>query len=145
MCSEGVKSKTQAEKDGQTVQFANLMDLCHLKSAELAKRLQKCKGRVVLQRDNVKDEEGDRAVFTVQGASVSQMAAAEFLDTISELPGMAGETSDAIAAYTEVQMTDAIIIIIIAQHSQQLSFNPTLHHPRQCGRIHVINKGRSLN
>ena len=39
--------------------------------------------------DNVKDEEGYRAVFTEQGALASQMAAATFLDTISELLGVA--------------------------------------------------------
>ena len=42
-----------------------------------------------------------------QGASPSQMAAAQFLDTISKLPGMAGETSGAISAYTQVKMTEA--------------------------------------
>ena len=35
--------------------------------------------------DNVKDEEGYRAVFTEQGASASQTAEAKFLDTISKL------------------------------------------------------------
>ena len=78
--------------------MANLMDLCHLKNAELAKHLQKYKGRAVLCGDNVKDEEGHRAVFTEQGASGSQMAAAKFMDTSSKLPGMTGETSDAISA-----------------------------------------------
>ena len=54
----------------------------------------------MLRGDNLKDEEGHRAAFTEQGASASQMAAAKFLDSISKLPGMAGETSDAISAYT---------------------------------------------
>ena len=83
------------------------MDLCHLKNAELAKHLQKYKGRVVLRGDNVKDEEGYRAVFAEQDASASQMAAAKFLDTISKLLGLAGETSDAVSAYTQVKMTEA--------------------------------------
>ena len=61
----------------------------------------------MLLGDNVKDEEGHRAAFTAQGASMSQMAAAKFLDTISKLPGMAGETIDAISAYTQVKMTEA--------------------------------------
>ena len=56
------KSKSEvirpAKKDGRTVHFANLMDLCYMKYAELAKHLQKCKGLVVLREDNVKDEEG---------------------------------------------------------------------------------------
>ena len=61
----GVRPKSdvirQARKDGRTVHFASLMDFCHLKTAELAKHLQTHKERVVLQRDNVKDEEGHRA------------------------------------------------------------------------------------
>ena len=75
----------QANKDGKTVHFANLMDLCHLKNAELAKHLQKLKVRVVLQGDNFEDEEGWRAVFKEQGASASQMAAAKLLDTILKI------------------------------------------------------------
>ena len=97
----------QAKEEGETVHFANLMDLCHPKNADLSKHLQKYKERVVHQEGNVKDEEGHRAVFTEQGASASQMAAAKFLDTISKLPGMAGETSDAISAYSQVKMTEA--------------------------------------
>ena len=83
------------------------MDLCHSKNAELAKHLQEYKRQPVLRGDNVKDEGGYRAVFTEQGASVSQMAAATFLDAMSKLLGMAGETSDAISAYTQVTMTEA--------------------------------------
>ena len=79
------------------------MDLCHLKNAELAKHLQKYKGKDVLWGDNVKDEEGYWAIFTEQSAS----AAAKFLDTNSKLPGMTGEASDAVSAYTQVKMTEA--------------------------------------
>ena len=61
----------------------------------------------MLRGDNVKDEEGYRAVFTEQGASACQMAAAKFLDTMSNLPGMPGETNDAISAYTRVKMPEA--------------------------------------
>ena len=52
------------------------MDLCHLKHAELHQEVQKYKGRVVFRGDQVKDETGYYAVFTEQGASASQMAAA---------------------------------------------------------------------
>ena len=49
--------------------------------------------------DNVKDEEGHRAVFAEQGASSAQMPTAKFLDTLSKHPGVAGETSDADSGY----------------------------------------------
>ena len=84
-----------------------MMDLCQSKNAELAKHLQEYKRPPVLRGDNVKDEGRYRAVFTEQGVSVSQMAAAKFLDAMSKLPGMAGETSDAMSAYTRVTMTEA--------------------------------------
>ena len=75
------KSHRQAKKDGRAVHFANGMDRCHLKNAELAKHLKK---------------------YKEQGASASQMAAAKFLNTLWKLPGMAGETSDALSAYAQV-------------------------------------------
>ena len=91
----------------ETVHLANLMGPCRLQNAELAKQLQKYKERVVLPRDNVQDEEGYRAAVAERGASASQMKGAKFLDTISERPGMARATSDAISAYTQVKMTEA--------------------------------------
>ena len=48
-----------------------------------------------------------KAVFTKQGASASQMAAARFLDTISRFPCMTGEASDAVTAYIQVNMIGA--------------------------------------
>ena len=53
------------------------MDLCHLKHAELEEWLQLYKGRVVFRGDAVKYQTGHLAVFTEQGASASQMAAAK--------------------------------------------------------------------
>ena len=45
------------------VHFASLMDLCHLKNAELEQKFQRYKGRVVLRGDSVKDDSGAHAVF----------------------------------------------------------------------------------
>ena len=61
---------------GATVHSASLMDICHLKNAELEAKHQKYKGRVVLRGDTVKDDSGSYAVFTEQGSSASQMTAA---------------------------------------------------------------------
>ena len=57
--------------------------------------------------DVVKDENGQSAVFTEQGASACHMAAAEFMDAISRLPGNGGEDSDAVGAYNQVAFKDA--------------------------------------
>ena len=56
-----VKSKKEvideARTTGAKVHFASLMDICHLKNAEMeAKQHQKYKGRVVLRGDIVKDD-----------------------------------------------------------------------------------------
>ena len=100
-----VKSKKQvideARTSGATVHFASLMDICHLKNAELEAKHQKYKGRVV------KDNSGSYAVFTEQGSSASQMTAAKIMDIISRLPGCDGQAADAVSAKTQGKMEDA--------------------------------------
>ena len=62
----------EARTSGAKVHFALLMDMCHLKNAELEAKHQRYKGRIVLRGDIVKDDSGSDAVFTEQGSSVSQ-------------------------------------------------------------------------
>ena len=100
---------------GATVHFASLMDICHLKNAELEAKHQKYKGRVVLRGDIVKDDSGSYAVFTEQGSSASQMTAAKIMDIISRLPRCAGQAADAVSAYTQVKMEDAHKLLEILQ------------------------------
>ena len=106
-----VRSKKQvideARTSGATVHFASLMDICHLKNAELEAKHQKYKGRVVFRGDIVKDDSGSYAVFTEQGSSASQMTAAKIMDIISRLPRCDGQAADAVSAYTQVKMEDA--------------------------------------
>ena len=97
----------EARASCATVHFASLMDICHLKNAELEAKHQKYKGRVVLRGDIVKDDSGSYAVFTEQGSSASQMTAAKIMDIISRLPGCDGQAADAVSACTQVKMEDA--------------------------------------
>ena len=83
----------EVRTSGAKVHFASLMDICHLKNAELEARHHKYKGRVVLRGDLVKDDSGSYAVFTEQGSSASQMTAAKIMDIISRLPGCDGRCS----------------------------------------------------
>ena len=76
----------EARTKGAKVHFASLMDMCHLKNAELEAKHQKYKGRVVLRGDIVKDDSGLYAVFTEKGSSASQLTAAKVMDIISRLP-----------------------------------------------------------
>ena len=97
----------EVRTSGATFHFTSLMDICHLKNAELEAKHQKYKGRVVLRGDIVKDDSGSYAVFTEQGSSASQMTAAKIMDIISRLPGCDGQAADAVSAYTQVKMEDA--------------------------------------
>ena len=101
----------EARTAGATVHFASLMNICHLKNAELEAKHQKYKGRVVLRGDIVKDNSGSYAVFTEQGSSASQLTAAKIMDIISRLPGCDGQAADAVSLYTQVKMEDAHEII----------------------------------
>ena len=97
-------------KQGRRAQkfiFASLMDICHLKNAELEIKHQKYKGRVVLRGNIVKDDSGSYAVFTEQRSSASQMTAAKVMDVIARLPGCVGQAADAVSAYTQVKKEDA--------------------------------------
>ena len=87
-----------------------LVDICHLKNAELEAKHQKYKRRVVLQGDIVKDNSGSCAVLTEQGSSASQVTPSKFMDVISRLPGWAGQAADAVSAYTQVKMEDALTL-----------------------------------
>ena len=97
----------EARTSGATVHFASLMDICHLKNAEVEAEHQKYKSRVVLRCDIVKDDSGSYAVFTEQGSSTSQMTAAKIMNIISRLPGCDGQAADAVSAKTQVKMEDA--------------------------------------
>ena len=118
-----VKSKKkvidEARMSGATVHFASLMDICHLKNAELEAKHQKYKGRVVLRGDIVKDNSGSYAVFTEQGSSASQVTAAKIMDILSRLPGCDGQAADAVSAYTEVKMEDAHKLLKFQNRSVQ--------------------------
>ena len=97
----------EARTSGAKVHFASLMDICHLKNAELEAKHQKHKVRVVLRGDIVKHDSGSYAVFTEQGSSASQMTAAKIMDIISRLPRCDGQAADAVSAVSQVKMEDA--------------------------------------
>ena len=89
----------EARTSGAKVHLASLMDICHLKNAELEAEHQKYKGRVVLRGDIVKYDSLSYAALTEQGSSASQMTAAKIMDIISRLPGCDGQAADAVSAY----------------------------------------------
>ena len=73
----------EAWNKGRKVHLASLVDMCHLKNAELEAKHQKYQGRVVFRGDIVKDDSGSYAEFTEQGSSASQMTVAKVMGIIS--------------------------------------------------------------
>ena len=97
----------QHKETKRTVHFPTLMDICHLKNAELEPKYQKYKGRVVLRGDTVKDDSVASAPFTEQGSSASHMTATKVMNVIVRLPDCAGQAADAISAHTQLKMEAA--------------------------------------
>ena len=73
----------EARTSGAKVHFASLMDICHLKNAELVATHQKYKGRVVLRGDIVKDNSGSFGVFTE--LTVEQRVVVPVLQVVKEM------------------------------------------------------------
>ena len=114
-----------------TVHFASLMDRGHLKYSELEPQVQRCKGRIVLRDDIVKDDSGSYAVFSEQGSSASQMSAAKVMGIISRLTGCAGQAADAVSAYNPGQkgrcttfIEDPQISRYVCQNARGLNHGP---------------------
>ena len=61
--------RNESRKSGVKVQFSKLMTIASIKSYELAKHLQKMKGRIVYWGDCAKDAEGAAAVYCELGAN----------------------------------------------------------------------------
>ena len=102
---DNVKSKKEVILEAQRdpKRKSTLMDICHLKNAELEPEFQKYKGRVVHRGDIVKGDSGAYAVFTEQGSFALSMTAAKVMDDIAGLPDCTGHAADAASAYTEVK------------------------------------------
>ena len=82
-----MKKAKSKEEVNTKIHFASFMDLCHLKTSELAPQA--------------------FAAFTEQGSSASQMTAAKVMDVIARPPDCDGQAADAVSAYTQVNMEDA--------------------------------------
>ena len=117
----------EAQSEKKKVHFAILMDICHVKNAELELKHQKYFGRVVLRGDIVKDDSGAYAVFTEQGSSASQMMTANIINFIASLPDSVGQAADAISAYNQVKNQDApkLLKIPMSELSRYMDTPPT--------------------
>ena len=95
----------EARTKGARVHVASLVDMsfekCWIGGKTPKIQRSNCTPRWYCKR------QGSYAVFTEQGSSASQVAAAKVMAIISTLPGCAGQVADAVSSYTQVKMEDA--------------------------------------
>ena len=94
--------KAEAARRGETVHVGNIFELCHEKNWELpdGHPLKKYKGRSVFQGNEVKDEEGNYAMFAELSSSPATMALGKCVDAYGALEGNSVQQADAKSAYT---------------------------------------------
>ena len=93
-----------AQKSGQSVHLAQLMSICSIKFAELAKHLQVYKGRIVFRGDIARDEWGAAAVYQELSASPTSIATANATIAYGLIPGHRTTCADAVKAYVQSEL-----------------------------------------
>ena len=96
--------RQEAKRNGTTVHFARIFDLCVMKGSELPDGHpdKKYKGRAVLQGDQVKDQNWEAALFQDLSSSPAAMEASRAADAYGMCDGNDIEVADADQAYTEL-------------------------------------------
>ena len=96
--------RSESRKSGVKVHFGRLMTIASIKFYELAKHLQKMKGRIVYRGDCAKDEEGAAAVYRELGANPTSVQGLNACMAYGALPGHQTTTADAIKAYVQAYL-----------------------------------------
>ena len=132
------RGNTKRKLEGKTVHFATFMDLCHLRSLNWRKSAKSTNKEYVLRADVVKDDSGNNAVFTQQGASATHMAAANILDVTWRWLRCSGQASGAVSVYTQVKMQDATKLLHLSDKDCPTFWIriPRARRPQQWDSIH---------
>ena len=114
-----VKSKKdvidEARASGAKVHFASLMDICHLKNAELEAKHQKYKGRVVLRGDIVKDGSVAYTVFTNKDHHHHNWQQQKSWISFPDCLVGQDQQPDAVSSFSQVKMEDAPKLLKISK------------------------------
>eukprot|EP00971_Amphidinium_carterae_P178655 3544084-Amphidinium_carterae.1 len=96
----------EAKSKGETFHVGRVFGIAGTKGHELptGHPLRKYKGRYVFQGNNVKDQDGNWAIFRELGAAPASMEAGKFVDFIGLLPGNVMMQSDAEMAYVQATL-----------------------------------------
>ena len=90
--------RAEAKATGISVHFGKLMTIASIKFFELAKELQKKKGRIVYRGDCAKDEHGAAAVYQELGANPTSVQGLNACLAYGSLPGKLCTAADAVKA-----------------------------------------------
>ena len=107
LVEEWGKVRARARRNGEKVNVGLVFGIVVEKNFELDvnDKRRKYKGRAVFQGNNVKDEDGNWAIFQELGSSPATMEAARCADAYGLFPGHATQQSDAVQAYTQAWLT----------------------------------------
>ena len=95
---------SESRKSGVKVHFGKLMTIASIQFYELARHLQKMKGRIVYRGNCAKDEEGAAAVYRELGANPTLVRGLNVCMAYGALPGNQTTTADAIKAYVQAYL-----------------------------------------
>ena len=101
------KVQCAARRAGTTATVGLVFGIVVEKNHELdpSDKRRKYKGRAVFQGNNVRDQDGNWAIFADLGSSPATMEAARAADAYGMLPGHAVQQSDAEQAYAQAWLT----------------------------------------
>ena len=91
----------EARRTHTKVHFGQLMTIASIKFFELAKHLQKMKGRIVYRGDCARDEYGAAAVYQELGANPTSVQGLNNCLAYGSLPGHKTTAADAVKAYIQ--------------------------------------------
>ena len=108
----------EARRTHTKVHFGQLMTIASFKFFELAKHLQKVKGRIVYRGDCARDEYGAAAVYQELGANPTSVQGLNNCLAYGSLPGHKTTAADAVKAYIQA--------LLRSQHQTWISLPPEL-------------------
>ena len=100
--------RSEAKSSGTSVHFGQLMTIASIKFHELAKHLQKVKGRIVYLGDAAKGELGYAAVYQELGANPTSVQGLNATLAYGSIPGHALSAADAVKAYVQASLKSRV-------------------------------------
>jgi hypothetical protein len=103
---------------GETYHFGRAHELCYEKNSELPESnpRRKMKGRVVFLGDQVRDQDGNAAMFQELASTPATMAASKFADYYGLRPGNVLQTADVTSAYLQALPKDTPTWVELPYH-----------------------------